>query len=399
MGRTQALLEPKTIHRDRDGHAAATANQTALAERWEQRLDDLRAFRAEHGHCKVPQKYEPDPSLAVWVSNCRRMRKLGKLSEERIGSLDEIGFCWKLRTRRIGRRDWKAMLADLVSFKKRFGHCNVPRNWPENPELSGWLHATRCNKRAGSLDRRRVRRLDTLGVVWEPGQNRWHEMFEALVAFHAEHGHCNVPGTWPHNPKLAKWVAGLRASYKSKSLEPERVSQLDELGFIWDRSGDQRWEAMFEELAAYKQTYGHCRVSSVSAEHQKLGNWVRTQRTRQRQGELRKDQIRRLNKLGFTWELWREQWDAMFAELLNFKTVYGHCDVPQVPQAFAENRTLGNWVITQRTYYKKGKLDGTQIERLNAIGFQWSVTGDRLTVTPPKPQAAPRPDTRRRRAA
>jgi hypothetical protein len=393
MASAQALLEPKTLARHNGTRAAAPSSQSLPGDRWERRLDDLRAFQAEYGHCNVPQKYEPDRSLAVWVNNCRRLRKMGKLSEERVRNLDDLGFCWSLRTRRVGRRDWDAMMAELLEFKKCHGHCNVPRNWPENQELACWLHGVRCSNRSGGLDPQRVRQLDELGLVWEPEQNRWEEMLDELKTYNGQHGDCNVPGTFTGNPKLAKWVAGLRASRKNNTLEPDRVSQLEALGFVWDRGGEQRWEDMYAELAEYRRQHGHCRVSSLSPEYQKLGNWVRTQRTRHRQGELRQDQIRRLDELGFTWELWREQWDAMFAELVQYKAAYGHCDVPQ---AWEENRKLGNWVITQRTYYKKGRLDGEQIERLNALGFHWSVAGDRITVTAP---AAPRPDTRRRRAA
>jgi hypothetical protein len=393
---TAALLEANTADRQHGSHQPKRQSATTLPDRWEQRIGELRAFKAEHGHCNVPQKYLPDRSLAIWVNNCRRLRKQGKLDEDRIRRLDEIGFCWALRTRRFGARDWDSMVAELAEFQGHHGHANVPHEWPENPELAAWLHAVRCNKRAGKLDAARVRQLDGLGVVWEPEQSRFEEMFAALVAYKKQLGDCNVPGTWPKDPKLAKWVTGLRASRKNGTLAEERVQQLEELGFEWDRGSDQRWEAMYAELAEYKQIHGHCRVSSISEEHRKLGNWVRTQRTRRRQGALLLDQVHRLNALGFTWELWREQWDEMFTTLAEYKAAMGNCDVPQT---YAENRKLGNWVITQRTYYKRGRLDAEQIERLNALGFNWSLAGDRLIVQPEKPQVTPRPDTRRRRAA
>jgi hypothetical protein len=30
--------------------------------------------------------------------------------------------------------------------------------------------------------------------------------FARLAAYKAEHGDCNVPGSWAEDPKLAKWV-------------------------------------------------------------------------------------------------------------------------------------------------------------------------------------------------
>jgi hypothetical protein len=396
MARTSALLEPQTDLADPCDPRQPVPENGQVSDRWEQRCLDLEAFKAEHGHCNVPQTYPADRSLAIWVTNCRRLRKQGKLDEQRIRRLDEIGFAWSLRTRRFAARDWDAMVAELAEFKDRHGHANVPHGCREAPELAAWLHGVRCSRRSGRLDADRVAQLDGLGVVWEPEQNRWEEMFAALVDFKKQEGHCNVPGTWTRDPKLAKWVIGLRAARKRNTLERERVEQLESLGFEWERGSDSRWDAMYDELTKYKRAHGHCRVSSVAGDHQKLGNWVRTQRTRFRQGALLQDQVRRLNELGFTWDLWRDQWEEMFSALVDFKTVFGHCDVPQ---AWAENGKLGNWVITQRSYYKKGRLDAEQIERLNAVGFRWSVAGDRLIAQPAKPEVTRRPETRPRRAA
>jgi hypothetical protein len=402
MDTTTALLETKTApglcgdNRPQpvEGHSRHEASPPT--DRWEQRFAELQAFKAEHGHCNVPQNHD-NPSLTVWVYNCRRQRKQGKLSEERAGRLDGIGFCWSLRTRRFLARDWEAMSAELLAFKNCFGHCNVPHGWTRNPELAAWLHGVRCSKRAGKLDPARVRQLDELGVVWEPGQNRWEEMLASLVQYRERHGDCNVPGSWPENPKLAKWVKGLRSGHKQGALAADRRAELDALGFQWERGGDLRWEEMYDELAQFVRQHGHCCVSTTSTECKKLGNWVRTQRTVRRQGELSADRIRRLDALRFTWDLWQEQWDTMFAALVGYKVAFGHCDVPQT---WEENRKLGNWVITQRMNYRKDKLDAQQIERLTALGFSFSLVGQRLTLDrSKKPQAAPHPTGPRRRAA
>ena len=113
------------------------------------------------------------------------------------------------------------------------------------------------------------------------------------------------------------------------------------------------------------------------------GRWatgcIRSGRLR-KQGQLDQERIARLDAIGFTWDLRRERWDAMFAALDDFRRATGHCDVPQ---SWAENRKLGNWVMMQRTAYKAGRLDGQQLERLQAIGFRFSIVGDRILVARP----------------
>ena len=38
---------------------------------WDQRLDQLRAYRDANGDCNVPHNYEPEPQLGRWVANQR----------------------------------------------------------------------------------------------------------------------------------------------------------------------------------------------------------------------------------------------------------------------------------------------------------------------------------------
>ena len=390
----QSVLETEPVAGRGDPDSRTARRRAPLTpDRWEQRLADLSAFKAAHGHCNVPSGYEEDPSLAVWVFNCRRQRKQGKLDAARVERLDAIGFAWAVRTRRFVARDWDAMVAQLEAFRSEHGHSNVPNAWPRNPELAAWLHGVRCNRRSGRLDALRMRQLDVLGVVWEPQQTRWETFVAALAEYRERHGDCNVPCGWPQNVELAKWVKGVRAARKRGDLDVERITRLDQLGFGWERGGDQRWDEMFAELAEYRRAHGHCRISTLSQDCPALGNWVHTQRTLRKQGRLEDERVEQLDALGFTWDLRREQWETMFAALLDYRRATGHCDVPQT---WSANRKLGNWVMMQRTAYKANRLDAEQIERLLAIGFHFSLAGDRILVAQPeKPRTPARPQTRR----
>lgn len=69
----------------------------------------------------------------------------------------------------------------------------------------------------------------------------------------------------------------------------------------------------FQSLLAFKEIYGHCNVPHRSKEHRSLGNWCNNIRTSWRivknGGEpasykLRRDQIEKLDKIGFKWRLY-----------------------------------------------------------------------------------------------
>jgi hypothetical protein len=70
---------------------------------WGERLRELCAFKAEHGHCSVPMNYPKNPKLASWVHHQRRQYKKRNEGREchitlnRIRALESIGFTWNPR--------------------------------------------------------------------------------------------------------------------------------------------------------------------------------------------------------------------------------------------------------------------------------------------------------------
>ena len=61
---------------------------------WQEQYGKLKAYRDDHGHCNVPAKYKDDPELGNWVGTQRTAYKKAKLTPERIGKLNDIGFEW-----------------------------------------------------------------------------------------------------------------------------------------------------------------------------------------------------------------------------------------------------------------------------------------------------------------
>ncbi|MEI8375291.1 MAG: helicase associated domain-containing protein [Planctomycetota bacterium] len=270
---------------------------------WPQRLKDLKRFKKKHGHCKVPGHYSPNRSLGIWVSNLRSRKKAGKLTEKWIRCLEELGFCWALRNRSVFRLDWDVMLAALAAFAERYGHCNVPCKWPEDLQLSWYVKSLRRKKRQSKLDQRQIAQLNRLGIVWEPtSKPSWSEMYAALAEYKRVHGDCNAPFDWSETPYLGIWISKQRQARKANCLELDRIKQLDKLGFAWDYL-EFKWESQYAALVKFRKEYGHCRVSTLSKTHSVLANWVRTQRLRKKQDKLSAERFRRLELLGFTWEI------------------------------------------------------------------------------------------------
>ena len=63
--------------------------------RWEERFAEVLAFKAIHGHFKIPFGYPNSPKLRRFMDAMRNKRNSGNLSKARIAKLELIGFPWR----------------------------------------------------------------------------------------------------------------------------------------------------------------------------------------------------------------------------------------------------------------------------------------------------------------
>ena len=142
----------------------------------------------------------------------------------------------------------------------------------------------------------------------------WTVKFEELIEFRNQYGHCLVPNAFPENAALAQWVKRQRYQFKLKqeskrsTMSDERVSALNEIGFIWD-SHSAIWDERLSELIQYKQVNGHCNVPSRFTQNRQLAVWVKRQRRQYKfhcegkPSSMTRERIASLEAIGFEWDL------------------------------------------------------------------------------------------------
>jgi hypothetical protein len=134
------------------------------------------------------------------------------------------------------------------------------------------------------------------------------------------------------------------------------------------------WDEYFDVLVKYKEQHDDCKVPDRYKEDRALGKWAQNQRSnRYCPKKLTLEQKDRLTQLGFDWETRTEKeehtWNEFFESLKAYRKKCGDCCVPQ---GFKENRSLANWVNTQRKRYKRGTLPAHRKEKLESVEFTWS---------------------------
>ena len=209
----------------------------------------------------------------------------------------------------------------------------------------------------------------------------WERHFRQLAEYRGMHDHCHLSAGGPRGA-LGRWVVRQQRFSQAGLLEPQRRALLAGIGFD---SGphQERWDEMFDRLAAYERAHGDCLVSARWADNPQLAGWVRFQRALRRVGRLQAARARELEKIGFCWEprqlafardpapaTQELTWDERFVQLLAFRRAYGHC---QVPFAWKENLKLGMWVRIQRRARSAHSIDPENQRRLDEVGFLWNV--------------------------
>jgi hypothetical protein len=73
-------------------HLANTDFQWSVQnnELWDQRFEELRKYKDENGHCRIPR--QSSGKLGIWVKEQRSKRRSASRSKVRTARLDEIGF-------------------------------------------------------------------------------------------------------------------------------------------------------------------------------------------------------------------------------------------------------------------------------------------------------------------
>ena len=342
--------------------------------RWHEMYLQLKDFYKERGHCNVPQKWKENKQLSNWVSVQRRRVAEGNMKKNRKDKLDAMGFIWDFRE--VYKSQWENKFDQLVAFKNEFGHCKVPVTYADQ-HLAGWVDRQRTLKSNGRLSATREQKLNEIGFIWDCTvlqEEYWQEKFDQLEQYKKLYGDCLVPVNWKKNPSLGTWVSTQRTLAKKGKLDPVKKKKLDDAGFVWSKEAwklqlrkyDEQWKMNYQRLVAYKKQHGEIQVS-IRIDWP-LERWTCIQRREKQMGKLPDWKIKKLERIGFAWNLHESYWMKMYGQLVAFKEKYGHT---RVPYNWKKNPRLGHWVSrTRRQVYE---LTEEQINLLNKAGFHWHI--------------------------
>jgi superfamily II DNA or RNA helicase len=179
---------------------------------------------------------------------------------------------------------WWEWLALLGEFRREHGHADVPQRYQaqDGRQLGHWLARQRQALDGGTLTSEQVAALEELGVTRSPYDAAWERGLAHAVAYHAAHGHLNVPFSWASEDgfPLGHWLGTNRKKISAGTLDPGRAAKLAALGFRTQARAQAAFQRGLDHLDAYIAEHGHARVpvAYTSPDGYRLGNWISDKR-------------------------------------------------------------------------------------------------------------------------
>lgn len=338
-----------------------------LEDQWNKKYELAKRYFEENGNLRILQGQKIDDiDIGTWLNNQVCNYNKGKLSEDRKNLLDDIGMVWDYYDNR-----WQEMYNLAKEYYKEHGKL-----YPINDrDLSSWLQQQRWSYyekyRRNKLSEDRIRKLEEIGMIWNPFEHSFMEMYEVAKKYYEEHGDLNVPHRYEfEGKKLNSWIQDKRKAYKKGRLSEEQITLLESIGMTWDSDQyyDSKYQKKFEQAKQYYESYGDLLIPR-KGETESLGYWIKGLRKKYSEGLLTDEQIKELESIGMIWDVKQYQWDTMYAQAKEYYEKFGTMSISSKYQK--EYIQLARWVANKRTAYRgngTGKLTEEQIEQLKAIG-------------------------------
>ena len=212
---------------------------------------------------------------------------------------------------------------------------------------------------------------------------RWEVLCHAAADAAAKEGTLELPRSYTIHSgvPVGKWLElqrQVQAGQRPGRLTAEQAAKLEKLGIRWNHRLEAAWEKGFASAQKYRTEHGDLLVPVRYRDKNDfaLGEWIVYNRQRYLGGNLTQNRIERLEAIGMVWSTSNDLWEQNYAAATQYYLEHGDLEVPikyETPSGFG----LGVWLGAQRAAHKAGELPQEQVERLDALGMDWTNRNDR----------------------
>ena len=241
---------------------------------WNINYDKAKLFYKTNGHLNTTGS-----PINGWIISIRGSKAANTLSQERIDKFDSIGMDWNP----IGNQ-WNENFEKAEHIYRINGHLILKKG----TTLLYWISTNRKNRSAAKLSQERIDKLDSIGIDWGPYENQWNKNFEDCKLFYKTNGHLDVKEGSP----LYGWIVSNKTSKAKNTLGLERISKLESIGIIWNRTVT-KWNKNFEEAKLF-----YINGDTYPKPGSPLYNWILAQKKKIKNNKLSIEEIQKLKSIG-----------------------------------------------------------------------------------------------------
>ncbi|WP_089380430.1 DEAD/DEAH box helicase [Lutibacter agarilyticus] len=348
----------------------------------------------------------------------------GTLTKEQINKLIGLGF-----KKSAGRLNWEGHYDELKTYFEQHGHSSPKQS--DNLDLYHWCYRMREKqdgltkvrrellekihfnfKRKKSLGKSGSKRKGTkknkINTIVEPSINSinkkidetWMVNLRKLEDYYKSNNTFHIPNSKKDLMPLRSWLQYQKNIYKKKKLDKSKIKLLKSIGFSFELNyrgnkfedpikSENDWNEKFEEFKDFHLKFKTFLIPNKQEQYKPLRSWLQEQKRFNKLGRITSERKSRLLEIGYSFDLdFRgkkfehetnpkvkkthvrgnsETWKNKYLKLIDYKLKNGNCNVPRS----YEDRSLANFVNSQRNLYRNNELDNDKIEKLKLIEFEF----------------------------
>ena len=374
-------------------------------------------YYSKHNNLEIPFRFktlngidynENGYNLGTWIITQRQKYKNKKLSQEKVKLLEKIGMRFSTDK---NEKEWMKNYGLAEAYFNKNNNLEISQSfktldgidYDENGyKLGFWISRQRQSYKIGKLNKEQIELLEKIGMRFENRRNiiNWEEYYKLAKVYYNKNNNLEIPRSFKtldgitydesgHN--LGFWINNQRKAYKRGKINKNKIKLLEKIGmrFSLDKR-EKEWMKNYGLAEAYFNKNNNLEISqsfktldgiNYDEKGYNLGTWLVHQRQTYKRGELNKNKIKLLEKIGMHFSLDKneKEWMKKYGLAESYFNKNNNLEIPRSFKTldgitYDENGyKLGFWIDRQRQSYKMGKLNKEQIELLEKIGMVWKI--------------------------
>ena len=218
------------------------------------------------------------------------------------------------------------------------------------------------------MDINRYHKLKNINFVWDQKDEQWHEMYNLVEKIFKDNSSSKdlIDDKLKH--KISAWLYSQRIAKNKGKLSKDKIEKLNNLSIDWNPNKNSWLEKYYLLNEFVIKNKRIPKENEIVKDKKSLRNWFRHQLEPNQYDKLTDYQKNLIDNLkGYLKnDSLKMQWNTKLLLLEEYRFAKNEWPSKNITYKGVK---IGQWLNTQKTAYKKGKLSKDRQGKLESIGF------------------------------